>query len=369
VFIRYLDPMSETELMAETTRRPSSFAGGAPDPPPTPEPPPATGDRGSLRALCLWLPTFELRLELVRSPELDATSVALLEPDEGGVRSVWQVSEHAHRAGVRPGHRVSRAVGLCPSLTLLEPDPTHYQAAHQEMVEALAALSPVVEPAGRGRVFLGMDGLNRLYGSPENQARRGLRTLFRVFPRPLVAATRAGWAPGKFGAWVAAVRARPGRPVVVPEDGLRAFLADCPVSALPVAEAVHRRLERLGISTLGELARLPEPALVGQFGPAGRKARAWAAAERLDRVRRIHRPRPIRAALDFPSPVGRSQTLRPPPSGPGSPRRSGAGWASLPRPGPWRGWPWSWWTSGRRPPRRTSSSGATRRGGRPRAGG
>ena len=37
----------------------------------------AAAGRGSRTALCLWLPTFELRLELVRSPALDSTSVAL----------------------------------------------------------------------------------------------------------------------------------------------------------------------------------------------------------------------------------------------------------------------------------------------------
>lgn len=269
-----------------------------------------TDSSSSRRALCLWLPTFELRLELVRSPELDTTSVALLAPEEGSRRrAVWQVSERAHRSGVRSDQPVSRAVGLCPSLTLLEPDPAHYDAACEEMVEALTEVSPVVEPAGRGRVFLGMDGLERLYGPPERQAQRALCTLFRIFPKPLVAATRAGWAPGKFGAWVAAARARPGEPVVVPEDGLRRFLASCPVSALPVEERMHERLERLGIATLGELARLPEPALAGQFGEEGRKARARAAGHRVDPVRPVHRSRPIRAALDFPSPVGRTQTL------------------------------------------------------------
>src|SRR5687767_3203268 len=49
--------------------------------------------RGSRNALCLWLPTFELRLELVRSPELDSTSVALLSPEGGVRRALWQVSE------------------------------------------------------------------------------------------------------------------------------------------------------------------------------------------------------------------------------------------------------------------------------------
>lgn len=264
---------------------------------------------GSRRALCLWLPTFELRLELVRSPELDTTSVALLAPGEGVRKEVWQVSERAWDAGVRPGMLISQAVSLCPSLTLLEPDPAHYDATQEEMLEVLSGLSPVVEPSGRGRVFVGTDGLERLFGSPEHQVRRALRALLDIFPRPLVAAIRAGWAVGKFGAWVAAVSSRPGRPVIISEDRLAAFLARCPVSALPVDPLMIQRLERLKIGTLQALTTLPEPALVGQFGEEGRQARAWATGRRIDPVRPWHRPRPIRVSLDFPSPVGQVDTL------------------------------------------------------------
>ena len=228
--------------------------------------------------LCLWLPTFELRLELVRSPELDRTSVALLSSDEGVRRTVWQVSERAFEAGVRPGQLVSQAVSLCPALTLLEPDPAHYDTAMADLLEALVERTPVVEPGPeRGKVFLGMDGLGRLYGSPPNQVNAVLRSLFQVLPPPLVAATRAGWAPGTFGAWVAAAHARPGKPVIVAEENLPRFLARCPVAALPVEEEMVTRLERLGVKTLGALTRLPEPALVAQFGQDGRDALAgWA---------------------------------------------------------------------------------------------
>ncbi len=257
----------------------------------------------------MWLPTFELRLELVRSPELDATSVALLSPGEGTRRTLWQVSERGAEAGVRPGQRVSQAIALCPSLTLLEPDPSHYDAAQEEVVECLMELSPVVEPAGRGRVFVGMDGMERLHGPPSRQAVAALRALLEVLPRPLVAATRVGRAPGKFGAWVAAARSRPGKPVLISHPQLPSFLASCPVSVLPVDPLMIRRLERLGITRLEDLIALPEPALVGQFGAQGRKALAWATGRRLDPVRPLHRPRPIRVSLDFPSPVGRTETL------------------------------------------------------------
>ena len=270
---------------------------------------PESCGRGSHTALCLWLPTFELRLELVRSPELDSTSVALLAAEGGARRSVWQLSERAADAGVRPGQLVSQAVSLCPALTLLEPDPAHYAAAQDALVEVLAELSPVVEPSGQGRVFLGMDGLGRLHGSAPDQVRRVLRALFRVLPPPLVAATRVGLAPGKFGAWVAAASARPGEPVIVPERELGTFLASRPVSALPVEETTLDRLQRLGVRTLGELLRFPAPALMGQFGEEGARARAWASGERIDPVRPRRPARPVRVALDFPDPVGQVEIL------------------------------------------------------------
>jgi nucleotidyltransferase/DNA polymerase involved in DNA repair len=264
---------------------------------------------GSRTALCLWLPTFELRLELVRFPELDSTSVALLAPGESSRREIWQVSDRAHEAGVRPGMLVSQAVGLCSSITLLEPDPTHYDAAMDAVLESLEELSPVVEAAGRGRIFIGTDGLDRLFGSPHRQVDRALGLLLTVLPPPLVAATRVGMAPGKFGAWVAAVSAIPPVPEIVSPSDLPGFLASRPVTALPVDNLMIQRLQRLNIETLGDLSRLPETALTTQFGSQGREALAWATGRRQDPVRPRHRPRPIRVSLDFPDPVGQADVL------------------------------------------------------------
>ena len=55
--------------------------------------------------------------------------------------------------------------------------------------------------------------------------------------------------------------------------------------------------------------KLPEPALVAQFGQDGRDALAWASGRRVDPVRAWHRPRPIRVSLDFPSPAGQIDML------------------------------------------------------------
>src|SRR5206468_5891621 len=100
-----------------------------------------------------------------RRPELAAHPVALIASDD--TRRVWQISPLARRAGVKPGMTVSQAIGLCPALKLCEPDPVHYDEQFEQLIAALTAVSPVVEPVELGRAYVGTDGLERLYGSPQ----------------------------------------------------------------------------------------------------------------------------------------------------------------------------------------------------------
>lgn len=260
----------------------------------------------SRNALCLWLPAFELRMELLRRPELDATSVALLAPG-GGV--IQDASERAGEAGVRPGMKAACALALYPSLILLEPDPAHYIAASNQIVEALERVSPIIQTDRLGVIHIGVDGLERLYGSPGEQIEVVLRILLEILPPPLVASLRVGWAPGLFGSWVAAQSARPEAPAIVREDELTAFLSKQSVTVLPVADEMIERLLRLKILTLGEFGSLPRSALLRHFGRMGNEGWILARGERIDPVRPLQRPQPIRVSMDFPSPVGNRDAL------------------------------------------------------------
>src|SRR3989442_909547 len=234
-------------------------------------------------AVCVWIPLFALRCEEARRSELASQPSALLAPDASR-RVVWQVSPLARHAGVRPGMTVSQAIGLCPALRLCEPDPVHYDERFALLLAALARVSPVVEPAELGLAYVGTDGLEGLYGGPEQiveAIKRGMRnaergafdpassssSAFRV-PR---SAFRVGWGKGKFVAWVAATRAKPGGAFIVPPGEEGKFLAAQPVAVLPLDPDAHRRLRQLGLRTLGQLAALPEEAIVSQFGRAGRR--------------------------------------------------------------------------------------------------
>lgn len=265
---------------------------------------------GGRLVVCVWVPVFELCLERIRRPELAGRPLALPAPTGGTRRVVDQGCERARAAGVRPGALLSQAIALCPTLEILEPDPDLYDEAQEMLLARLREWTPLVEPtAERGRVFIGVGGLERLYGPPAEQIKSLTRHLSASFPSPLIARLRLGYAPGKFGAWVAARVARPGMPVRVTEEALPGFLAQQPVRALPVGERMIQRLERLRIGRLGQLAELPEPALVAQFGAEGRRAIAWATGRRIDPVRPEVRFRPIRVAIDFASPVGQLDLL------------------------------------------------------------
>ncbi|MGH7546646.1 MAG: DNA polymerase Y family protein, partial [Gemmatimonadales bacterium] len=274
----------------------------------------------SVSAACCWTPLFALRCEAARRQELVSQPGALLAPD--GTRRLWQVSPLARHAGVKPGMTVSQAIGLCPTLRLCEPDPVFYDEQFAHLLSALTQVSPVIEPAELGRVFVGTDGLEGIYGGPEGiieEIKRGMRNAERgteaegllacsAFGLPR-SAFRVGWGKGKFVAWVAATRARPRQAVIVRPGEEGQFLAAQPLAVLPLDPDTHRRLRQLGLKTLGHLAALPEEAIVSQFGRAGRRLWRLSAGMTIERVMGRAAPEPIVATIAFFSPVAERELL------------------------------------------------------------
>jgi nucleotidyltransferase/DNA polymerase involved in DNA repair len=268
-------------------------------------------------AVCVWIPWFALRCEEARRPELVSQPTALLSPED--TRRVWMVSAMARRMGVKAGITVSQAIGLCPPLVLVQPDPVWYDEQFARLLLALSQVSPVIEPAALGLAYVGVDGLGALYGSPERILAQIVRALEqarlqageRVIggPRDPAAGAgvrpeyRLGWGRGKFAAWVAATRARPGEFVIVADHLRREFLASQPLTVLSLDADIHRKLQQLGLKTLGDLAALPEPAVTSQFGRLGQLAWRLAAGVLAEPVLGRQRPEPIVAALDFPTPL------------------------------------------------------------------
>jgi len=271
----------------------------------------------SVLAACVWIPLFPLRCEEARHEGLAGYPIALLAPDT--TRKLWQVSPLARHAGVKPGMTVSQAIGLCPTLRLIEPDPVHYDEQFSKLLSALTEVSPVVEPAELGSAYVGTDGLEGIFGSPGKiieaikrmleswnvgMSEAGSTVQHSNFPT-----FRLGFALGKFTAWVAASRAKRSEAIVVPIGEEQKFLASQPIAVLPLDPDIHRRLRQLGIRTLGALAALPEEAIAAQFGSVGRRLWLLAAGRITEPVVGRVSPEPIVAALAFFTPVGERELL------------------------------------------------------------
>lgn len=254
--------------------------------------------------VCILIPHFALRVALLERPELDGAPL-LLGPAPGSRPIVRDATPEAAAQGVRPGLGLREAVALCPEAIVLAPHPVRETAAAERIVAGLELLSPNVEidSALPGCYFIDLTGLERLLGPP-TVAAEGLLATVPTLLRP-----RAGVAVNKFTARVAAHGATPGAVRIVTPEATRSFLAMAPVSLLPFPPDKQRRLERLGMRTLGDLAALPPAALQARFGAEGRQA--WELARGNDREPVRARPRPVTVveSLTLPAPVASRDML------------------------------------------------------------
>ena len=80
---------------------------------------------------------------------------------------------------------------------------------------------------------------------------------------------RVGVASSRFTSFAAAQNAAPDEPCVVSSEETTAFMANQSVSLLPLDAELRRRLDRLGLCTMGQLANIKKADLIRQFGKQG----------------------------------------------------------------------------------------------------
>jgi protein ImuB len=252
---------------------------------------------------CLSIPGFELRAALRKQPRLSLGPAALA-PVEGEEPLIGPVTAAAETAGVKPGMRLGEALAMCPSLALVEQDPSAAEQAWEEIVRRLEDAGFAVETAGLGCAYFETRGVERLYGGLERALERALSAAGSSWD------PRVGAAKRRFAALAAASVARPGQMLVVSDEQAPAFLAPQPLTLLPLELGRRRELEDLGVRTVGGLAALPDASVAERLGPDGRRAHRLSRGGSRRRVRGRKPPAEIVETLEFPEAVGNELTLR-----------------------------------------------------------
>src|SRR3954447_6877262 len=235
---------------------------------PSCRPPP--GMRTCVRVIvCVLLPRFELAVAAGGREALAAGPFALA-PEIGREPLIGESSAAAEAYGVRAGLRLGEALARCPALRLVSPDPAGVADAWERIVGTLEGIGAAVESGRPGNAWFNCGGPKRLHGGE-------VEGVIAAARKALGIGARIGAAPSRFAALAAASRARPRRAEIAPEGkGLAAYLAPLPVTLLnarPEVAMLPEALERFGIKTLGELAKLPRASLADRFGEPGVLAR------------------------------------------------------------------------------------------------
>jgi DNA polymerase-4 len=246
-----------------------------------------------MKIACVLTTHLPIKAELRRHPELQNKPVIIAQ-ELGSRRVVLDWSPQAR--GIAQGVPLQEALALCKDFTLLEADEPYYQAVFSEILDSLGQRSPLVEGAVLGCAYVGLDGLELMYGS---EARLTTALLQAVHPgfNP-----RVGVAQGKFPAYLTAITSRAGRATRVSEE-VADVLAGFSVNFLPLPWEIKMRLRRFGLRTLGQVACLSPGSMQAQFGVEGLKA--WQLANGIGHSPLVPRrfDEVISESLTFPSPT------------------------------------------------------------------
>jgi DNA polymerase-4 len=168
--------------------------------------------------------------------------------------------------GVRSAMSMGEALRLAPHAIVVPPRRERYEAASAEVFGVFRRYTPIVEPLSLDEAFLDVTASRSLFGDGAAIARAikdAIRSELRL-------TASAGVAPSKFPAKVASDLRKPDGLVVVPDDGVAAFLAPLPIERMwGIGPKTAPRMRALGLQTIGDLARADDRALVEVLGSWG----------------------------------------------------------------------------------------------------
>jgi protein ImuB len=242
-----------------------------------------------MRLACLFVPLFPLAARLRSEPDLKGEAVAIFEGN-GNAARVLAAARKARKIGIETGMTLPQARALLPKLVARGHDRECERAAQEALLEVADSFSPRVEDAGEGVVYLDLDGHPALArgkssSSPVHNSQftilNSSQSPEHSLGRQIISAAEKASLPAQVGLAASKLAARVAAglacsPTVVAPGEEASFLAPLPLTRLTPAIEISDTLERWGIQSIGELAKLPEGEVASRLGELGRELHATA---------------------------------------------------------------------------------------------
>lgn len=195
--------------------------------------------------------SFFASVEMAFDPSLKGKPVAIAGNPEERRGIVVTSSYEARRFGVRTTMPVGEAKRLCPSLIVLRPNFDRYRTASKEMFKILADVTELVQPVSIDEGY--MDITNCVdQGSPPSIAEGIQNRILDELDLPC----SIGIAPNKFLAKMASDMKKPMGITILRKRDLERKLWPLPINEMyGVGEKTAQKLKRIGVHTIGDLAK------------------------------------------------------------------------------------------------------------------
>lgn len=225
--------------------------------------------------VCYRIPAFQVALVRLEDVSLRDQPIAIT-PSVNPQTLLLETSYEAQQEGVYAGMQVGHAKRLCPTLTLIPPDPPTIRKATRAIDHVVARYAPVWETASPGHLFLDLTGTTRLFGRACDTAAKIEEEIAERFNLIGV----AGVAGNKLVSEVASSIVAPRQLYDVRPGAEQMFLSPLPISTLPIRTTqsrwVHSLFTDLNINTLGQLSTFELADLEAVLGPLAGQVCAWA---------------------------------------------------------------------------------------------
>ncbi|WP_262122764.1 DNA polymerase IV [Anaerococcus sp. Marseille-Q5996] len=216
-------------------------------------------------------------IEAKLNPKLKGIPMAVAGNPENRHGIILAKSEEAKKMGVKTGEPIWQAQGKCPNITLVPP---HYEEylKHSKMARALYyEYTNQVEPFGLDECYLDVTGSLHLFGSGEEIAHE-IRNRMK---EELGLTVSIGVSFCKIFAKLGSDMKKPDAVTVITEENFKQKVWPLGVREMVgIGKATEKKLNKIGIFSLGDLAHAPAETLKSLLGING--VYLWQYANGLD---------------------------------------------------------------------------------------
>ena len=243
--------------------------------------------------------SFYASCECLYRPSIREKPVAVCGDPEARHGIVLTKNQHAKKYGVQTGEAIWQAKQKCPSLVVGPPDYPLYLHMSRRMHEIFGQYSDKVESFGLDESWVEIS-------ADDMDVRKGQLVADEIrhrIHRTLGITVSVGVADNKVMAKLGSDYKKPDATTVLPPDLYEQIVWPLPVSdLLYVGPATTRKLARIGVCTIGQLANLDESILAYKFGKIGYMLKAFALGLDTSPVKPIEVSLPIKSVGNSTTP-------------------------------------------------------------------